>query len=190
MTQSQMGRCISDAVIAHCRQMAAKKQSPAMAFIVAALKKDKSASYQDLAAAAEEKGLQLYPVMYGRAQKMLGLVKGAKRAPAKPVVAKAKAAAKSSGGGSKSDQVRELLGSGMTAAEIAKKVGCTVPLIYNVKSKANEKKSSGKGRPRKVAAGSGVGDLGAILAAVQEGARETDRMRKALEKIQGILQEV
>src|SRR5690606_12770523 len=138
--QSHVGRCISVPTTAHCRQMAAKKQSPAMAFIVAALQQDSSASYQDLKAAAEEKDLQLYPVMFGRAQKMLGLIKGAKRAVNKPAVAKEtkpKIAAKSPGGSSKSDQVRDLLGSGMSAAEIAQKVGCTVPLVYNVKSKAS-----------------------------------------------------
>jgi|GEM_PF-3045300 len=173
--------------------MAAKKQSPAMAFIVAALQKDSSASYQDLKAAAEEKDLQLYPVMFGRAQKMLGLIKGAKRAVNKPAVAKEtkpKIAAKSPGGSSKSDQVRDLLGSGMSAAEIAQKVGCTVPLVYNVKSKASAKKSPGRGRPRKVAASSGVGDLGAILAAVQQSAREGERLRRALHQIQAVLESV
>lgn len=161
-----------------------------MAFIVSALNKDKGASYQDIKAAAEEKDLQLYPVMFGRAQKMLGLIKGATRASDKPTTTKATSAAKRSAGGSKSERVRALLGSGMSPTEIAKQVGCTVPLVYNVKSKANEKKSPGRGRPRKIASRSGVGDLGAILAAVQQSAREGERLRRALHQIQAVLESV
>ncbi len=58
--------------------MAAKNQSP-MDFIVAALEKNKDAAYADVRAAAEKKGLTIYPIMYGRAKAMLGLVPVAKR---------------------------------------------------------------------------------------------------------------
>ncbi len=58
--------------------MAAKNQSP-MDFIVAALEKNKDAAYADVRAAAEKTGLTIYPIMYGRAKAMLGLVPVAKR---------------------------------------------------------------------------------------------------------------
>ncbi|MFT4515983.1 MAG: hypothetical protein ACI91B_004704 [Planctomycetota bacterium] len=83
----------------------------------------------------------------------------------------------------------------MTAAEIAKKVGCTVALVYNIKSKAaGGTPSKGKpGRkPGKKAAASkpatgDLGDLGAILSAVKNAEKERVQMRAALEKISAII---
>jgi len=69
--------------------MAAKKKSPGFEFIIAALKKNRKAAYQDISAAAAKKKLKVFPVMFGRAQTMLGIVKAAKRGSGK--VAKAKA---------------------------------------------------------------------------------------------------
>ncbi|HEB54313.1 MAG TPA: hypothetical protein ENI87_13760 [bacterium] len=74
--------------------MAAKKSNPAMEFIVASLKKNPKISYQDLHAAAAKKRLKVYPIMYGRAQAMLGIVKQAPRGQGKAAKAKA---AKSTG---------------------------------------------------------------------------------------------
>lgn len=48
---------------------------------------------------------------------------------------------------SKSGKIRALLASGMSAAEIAKKVGCTPALVYNVKAKAGGAKKRGAGAP-------------------------------------------
>jgi hypothetical protein len=59
--------------------MAAKKNTEGLAFIVEALKKNKSALYADIREAASRKGLTIWPVMYGRAQALLGHVKVAKR---------------------------------------------------------------------------------------------------------------
>ena len=59
--------------------MAAKKQNPAMDFIVASLKSNRSAKYADIAAAAAKKKLKIYPIMFGRAQALLGIVKSAPR---------------------------------------------------------------------------------------------------------------
>lgn len=80
----------------------------------------------------------------------------------------------------------------MTAAEIAKKVGCTVALVYNIKSKAAGG-TPAKGKPgrkpgRKVAVpASNAGDLGAILDAVKNAEKERVQMRAALEKISAII---
>jgi hypothetical protein len=55
--------------------MAAKKASPAMDFIVEYLKKNKKAAYADVKAAADSKKLAIFPIMFGRAQALLGYVK-------------------------------------------------------------------------------------------------------------------
>ena len=73
--------------------MAAKKPSPAMDFIVSQLKKNPKVAYADVRARAESRRLTIYPIMYGRAQAMLGLVKMAPRGSGK----KAKAAAARAG---------------------------------------------------------------------------------------------
>lgn len=74
--------------------MAAKKDTSAMDFIVASLKKNKNASYADIKAAADEKKLAIYPIMYGRAQALLGYVKVKPRGQGKAAAAKAAKAAK------------------------------------------------------------------------------------------------
>jgi len=74
----------------------ALKKSGSMDFIVAHLKKHKQASYAEIRAAAEAKKLQVYPIMYGRAQALLGIVKSKPRGQGK---ARKKAAASVRGGG-------------------------------------------------------------------------------------------
>jgi len=73
--------------------MAAKKANPGFDFIIAALKKDPKATYKDIAAAAAKKKLKVFPIMFGRAQAMLGIVKQAKRGDGKAKKAKAAKAA-------------------------------------------------------------------------------------------------
>jgi hypothetical protein len=167
-----------------------KPQSPAMEFIVDALTKNRKAAYADLKAKADEKKLKVFPIMFGRAQAMLGIVKSAKRGTGK--VARANATAKKGGaktnGSSKSEQVRALLSTGMTAAEIAKKVGCSVPLVYMMKSAMGKGGKRGPGRPRSVAT-TGMDGLEGIVAAVKNNERERAQLRGALERIQGIIGE-
>jgi len=174
-----------------------------MEFLVDSLKKNRKATYADLKAKADGKKLAVYPIMFGRAQALLGIVKSAKRGQgkmAKATAAKARAA-KTTGGAaparrgrgrptnaaSKSGQVRALLGTGMSPADIAKKVGCTTGLVYNIKSTSGQAAKRGPGRPRKVAAGAGLDGIEGIVAMVQSGERERGKMRMALERIQGIL---
>lgn len=100
--------------------------------------------------------------------------------------------------GSKSGQIRELLKTGMKPADIAKKVGCTLPLVYNVRSRASgAPKKRGPGRPRKSSAAAparkssaAATGLDGILAAVKDSERERAAMRKALEQIQAVLNDV
>jgi hypothetical protein len=74
--------------------MAAKKTSPAMDFIVDYLKKNKKASYADVKAAASSKKLDIYPIMFGRAQALLGYVKRRPRGQGKAAKANAEGGAK------------------------------------------------------------------------------------------------
>jgi hypothetical protein len=67
--------------------MAAKKASPAMDFIVDYLKKHKKAAYADVKAAAASKRLEIYPIMFGRAQALLGYVKSKPRGQGKTAMA-------------------------------------------------------------------------------------------------------
>ncbi len=174
-----------------------KPQSPAMGFLVSALKANPKAVYADLKAKADEKKLKVFPIMYGRAQAMLGIVKSAKRgtgkaAKATAAKARAKPAAKASSaakGGSKSDRIRELLKTDMSPAAIAKKVGATPALVYTIRSKAGKGGGAkrGPGRPRKTAAPASFDGLAGLVATVRGAEQERVKMRAALEKIQAVL---
>jgi|SRR5712671_3336098 len=87
---------------------------------------------------------------------------------------------------SKSSQVRDLLNTGMSVADIAKKVGCTVGLVYNVKSTSGVATKRGPGRPRKVG-NAHLDGIAGIVAAVQSGERERSRLRVALERVQAVI---
>ena len=91
--------------------------------------------------------------------------------------------------GSKSGQIRELLKQGLKPAEIAEKVGCSLPLVYNVKARsAGGAKKRGPGRPKKAAASSAnVSGLDGILSAVKESEQERVALRKALEDIRRVI---
>ena len=177
---------------------AQKSQSPAMEFLVDSLKRNPKAAYSDLKAKADEKKLKVFPIMFGRAQAMLGIVKMAKRGQGKAAKAKA---AKSGGAparrgrqndpSSKSGKVRELLAAGMSPMDIAKKVGCTPGLVYIIKGKMKAGGGAAKrgpGRPRKVAAASSslVGISG-ILDAVRNAERERTSLRAVLERLQIVI---
>lgn len=69
--------------------MAAKKVSPAMEFIVEQLKKNRKIGYAEIKEAAEAKKLKVFPIMFGRAQALLGIVKMSPRGQGKAARAKA-----------------------------------------------------------------------------------------------------
>lgn len=68
--------------------MAAKKNPSGMKFILTHLEQNRKAAYSDVRAAAEKKGLVIYPIMYGRAQALLGIVKSSPRGSKKKAAAK------------------------------------------------------------------------------------------------------
>lgn len=92
---------------------------------------------------------------------------------------------------SKSGRIRELLKTGMSATEIAKKVKCTPALVYNVKARMSgaTKAKRGPGRPPKSSAAN-VGGIEGLLAMVQSAERERTQLRSVLERIQAVLADV
>ena len=91
---------------------------------------------------------------------------------------------------SKSGKIRELLKTGMAPMDIAKRVGCTPALVYNVKARiAGGPKKRGPGRPPKAKSGGAtrVDGLDGLLAAVRSVEKERNEMRAALEKLQAVL---
>lgn len=126
--------------------MAAKKKPgpEALQFIVDTLKSNKSASYADIKAAADKKGFTVWPIMYGKAKALLGMVPVAKRGQGK-------------------------------AAKAARSVGR--PPVAGVKR--------GPGRPPKSAAL--ASSLDALIGALKDGDSERQRLRRALDQIRGIL---
>lgn len=146
--------------------MAASKSNPAMEFIVDSLKSDPSAAYKDIAEAAAKKKLKIYPIMFGRAQALLGIVKAAPRGQGKAAkAAKAKAA--------------------KAAKAAAPAAAAAAPaLLAPVKR--------GPGRPRKnpLPAPAFDGTLEGIVAAVKGSEQAKARYHAALSKIQAILADV
>src|SRR5262245_19458753 len=55
--------------------MASKKTAAGMELILAALKRNRNVSYAEVKAAADKKRVSVYPIMFGRAKALLGLVK-------------------------------------------------------------------------------------------------------------------
>ena len=89
-------------------------------------------------------------------------------------------------GGSKSDKIRELLKTGMPAGAIAKQVGATTGLVYNVKSRMSGTGAARRtGRPQKSgsAKAPGANGLEQLVTAVQAADRERvlETLRSAAE---------
>jgi transposase len=94
---------------------------------------------------------------------------------------------------STSGKIRELLKTDMAVADIAKKLGCSTALVYNVKARAaGGGKKRGPGRPpkAKTSAPASMDGLAGILSAVKTADVERAQLRAALEKIQSIVSEL
>jgi hypothetical protein len=141
--------------------MAAKKNTEGMAFIIESLKKNKSASYADIKSAADKKGLKVWPIMFGRAQLLLGHVTGAKRGTGKYAQAKAAKA--------------------KAAKAKAAKAGKSLPATPAKRA---------PGRPGKNAASSNGVNLDSIFAAVKASEADLACYRGALERIGALLNAV
>ncbi|MBM3973490.1 MAG: hypothetical protein FJ301_05255 [Planctomycetes bacterium] len=138
--------------------MAAKKSNPAMDFIVDTLKSNRSAAYKDIAEAAAKKKLKVYPIMFGRAQALLGIVKAAPRGQGKVAKAKAKAKAKAA---------KSALAVAIAGAPV--------------------KRGPGRPRKNPVGAPAFDGTLAGIISMVKSSEQAKARYHAALSKIQAIL---
>ncbi|MEM7203820.1 MAG: hypothetical protein AAF628_26390 [Planctomycetota bacterium] len=76
---------------------AEKKSSPAMEFVIGQLRRDPNIEYRVVKEAAAAEGLTLYPIVYGRAKALLGLVEVAPRGTAKKAAARRNSLAKIGG---------------------------------------------------------------------------------------------
>lgn len=140
----------------------AKKNVEGFAFLVKALEANKNAVYADVKAAAEKKGLTVFPVMFGRAKLKLGLVK---RGQGK---AKMAAAARAAGNGVRRGPGR--------------------PRKNPLPAMASSIVRRGPGRPRKnPLPAAGFGGLDSIVAAVRGSQQDLQRYRGALERIHAIV---
>lgn len=182
--------------------MPATKPTP-LSFLLSRLKRNPKADYASLRKAAEQRKLKVWPIMYGRAKAMLGLVPMAKRGQGKAAKAKAgKAPAKRGrpvSADSKSGRIRELLKKGGSPADIAKQVGATQSLVYYVRSsmgaakkrgpgrppKAKLPRRRGPGRPRKAV---GVDGLDGLVTAIREQSRQAQQLRDVLERVRELVE--
>ncbi len=83
----------------------AKAPNPAFAWLVDYMKAHPDVAYADAAAAAEEAGHKVFPIMWGRAQMMLGRVKAKPRGQGKTAARKAaRAKAKADDAGATGDE--------------------------------------------------------------------------------------
>jgi hypothetical protein len=137
--------------------MAANKSNPAMDFLLDSLRANRDAVYKDVAAEAGKKKLKVYPIMWGRAKTLLGIVKMAPRGKGKAARAKAAAAP-------------------AAAAPTAPKRGPGRP-----------RKSTKPARSAKAASPSFDGTIESIVAAVKSSEQSRSRYRAALERIRSIV---
>jgi len=102
--------------------MAAKKTSPEMAFVMDYLKKHRTATFAEIRDAGAKKKLKLYPIVYGRAQALLGIVKlsprGSGKAAKAAKAANAPKAAKAVVGGKKRGRPRKNAGASVDTSSL------------------------------------------------------------------------
>ena len=147
--------------------MANEAGSPVMDLVVKALEKDRKATFADVKAAAEKKGLTVYPITYGRAKALLGLVPSAKRGEGKAARASAGLTPKRGPGRPRKD--------GSPAQPRTGKRGPGRP----PKSSYGEVRR-GPGRPRRQS--SPLDTLDALVSEMRQSERSTATYRAALEK--------
>jgi hypothetical protein len=98
--------------------------------------------------------------------------------------------------GSTSGKIRELLATGMSAGDIAKKLGCRPALVYNVKARMGMATKRGPGRPKGsknapkkpvAAVPAGLDGLSGIIAAVRNSEQQRAQLRATLERIHALV---
>ena len=130
-----------------------------MEVILAALKRNKNAVYADVKAAADKKRVTVYPIMFGRAKALLGLVKVSKR------------------------------GEGKAARKKAGKRGPGRPPGSGKRGPGRPPGSGkrGPGRPRKVQTANALEGVQQLVATMRDQGRQNERLRSVLEKIGSLI---
>jgi hypothetical protein len=140
---------------------------------------------------ADEKKLAVFPIMFGRAQAIVGIVKSANGATARsrrPMHLPRRHGGKANAS-SKSEQVRSLLATSMTAAGDRQEGRVLGPVGLHDEVGHGQGRQARSGRPRSVPT-AGMDGLEGIVAAVKNnGTRAGATARRALERIQGIIGE-
>jgi len=94
--------------------------------------------------------------------------------------------------GSKSSKVRELLSLGAPASDIAKQVGCTLGLVYNVKARMSS--GSAKRKPGRPANSAGTAtvttDLDTLVDTLRRSQEEHDQLRATMQRLATLISEV
>ena len=175
----------------------AKEASPSFAFITDYLRANKKAPFAEVRDAAAKKGHAIYPVSYGKAQAMLGIVKMSKRGEGKAARAtKAKAAARGGAAGENGTPRRGPGRPRKVEAGAAGGAGAGGPRRGPGRPRKNAATApSGNGRRRGArafgrAAGTGNGTtaaLDSIAAEIRALAQERDQLRRTLEKLRELV---
>lgn len=149
----------------------AKNGNPMMDFVCGMLKKDKDVPFKDVRDAGTKKGFKIFPIVYGRAKALLGLVPTAPRGQGKAAAA-SRARAKARAGGSKVASKQGVLRRGPGRP----------PKSASVAAPARR----GPGRPRKQM--SALDGLESLISAMKQTDATRDRDKRALEQVLGIIQ--
>lgn len=136
-----------------------KGGNPMMDFVCGMLKKDKSVSYKEVQEAGSKKGFKIFPIVYGRAKALLGLVPTAPRGQGKAAKAAKSAPAKRGPG-------RPPKAAAASASPAPAK--------------------RGPGRPRKEV--SALESIESLVSAMKQSDGVRDRYRRALEQALSIIQ--
>jgi hypothetical protein len=145
--------------------MAEKKQNPGFQFVLDYLEKKSDASFAEIRDAAAKKKFTIYPIVYGRAKALLGLVESRPRGTGPMAMATKAAKAKASRGS------KEPAGPQSETAAAPKRRG----------------RPPKNAQPAPAPAAAVVGGLDGLVAAVRQVEQDRDRMRTALEQIRGVL---
>lgn len=91
---------------------------------------------------------------------------------------------------STSGKIRALLATNIAPGDIAKKLGCTPALVYNVKARMSGSRGAGRGSVRAARSSAPtIASLSNVIGLVRDSEAERTRLQRALEKIADLVRE-
>ena len=152
-----------------------KGGNPMMDFVCGMLRKDRNVSYKEVQEMAVKKGFKIFPIVYGRAKALLGLVPTSPRGQGKAAKAASGTSTIANSGVVKRGPGRpRKVPLAITSAPAAAPASASAPA------------RRGPGRPRKEV--SALDSLESLIDAMKQSEGSRDRYRKALEQALGIIQ--